>query len=224
MYAFPATGNLTEYRLLITSNAGSVTVKIYDALDAFIASHTISGVLSGDMTFLANPGRRVTLPTTYPWIGRMVFAWNATASEIAAIETAGTIVFPSISVPAVVDQPSFVEGVYSTWVSPSVGAAGGLSVQAGGDLPAGLTVGMQGGSLVIFGSPSSGSAGTYPISFVISDGLTTKSITVQLVISVGSRWAVDSGVTDDVVVFGDYYYQISGGPIRKEFTYPEGSL
>lgn len=220
--ALPTLPNLTQYRVLLTAHSNTVRVKIYSAADVLLQEETISGVLTGEMTFLANPGRNES-GGVMPWIGRTVFAWGATDQQIIDIEDAGTIEFPLIQAPVISVHPSFVEGVFSTWTGPSVGASGALTVEPTAPLPGGLTAGMQGGSLVIFGSPVAGIAGSYPISFIVSDGLTVTTILMELTITVGSRWTVDPGVTDEVAALGDFYYLIAGGPIRKEFTYPEGS-
>lgn len=214
--------NLTAYRVLLTARGDTVRLKVFSMTNELLRDATVTGAVTGEMTFLANPGRSES-SGAMPWIGRTVFAWGGTEQQIIDIEDAGTIEFPPIQPPIIKVHPAFIEGVFKTWVGPSIGASGALTVEPTVPLPGGLTAGMQGGSLVIFGAPVAGTAGSYPISFIVSDGLTSTTIAMELIITVGSRWTVDPGITDDVAALGDYYYQIAGGPVRKEFTYPEGS-
>jgi hypothetical protein len=71
---------------------------------------------------------------------------------------------------------------------------------------------------VIFGSPAAGSAGAYPLLLEVTDGVNTATVTVLLDLTVASQWVVDPVVIpESSIALGDWYYQIAGGPVRKEF-------
>ena len=216
--ASPALDNLATYRLLFSASEGAVRVKIFDALDALVWDVTQPGVLTGEMTFLVNPGRMQDGAPSSPWIGLTKFMWGATPSQVAAAMDGGAIVVPPLVAPSIVDQPSFQERQYSVWESPSFGGSGSFSVTARSPLPPGLSLVFQGDRLVIFGSPAAGSAGAYPLLLEVTDGVNTAMVTVLLDLTVASQWVVDPGVIpESSVALGDWYYQIAGGPVRKEF-------
>ena len=211
--------SMQTYRLLFTLSGGVANVRVYSALDALLFSFTQSDVLLGDMTFLVNPGRAAS-DLTRPWIGRSTFLWGVSQATIDSILSAGTIVLPSLSIPSMPTQPAFVEGVYSTWSTPSFAGTGVLSVTPQTSLPPGLAIAAQGDSLIVFGAAAVGSAGIYPITLLVTDGVTTQSVTVYLTLTVQPSWMQETNVvTADMLELGDYYYRLAGGPLRKEFRH-----
>lgn len=215
--ASPQLSNQTTYRLLFSAVSDIVRVKVFNTQGVEVASFTQSGVLMGDMTFLVNPGRLQT-GVDRPWIGRSTFLWGATPAMVDTCMAAGKITLPGLDVPSFPTQPSFVEGVYSTWSSPSFGGTGTLSVIPQSKLPDGLSISAQGDRLVIFGAPAAGSSGLYPLCLSVSDGVSESMVTVYLNLSVAPSWSdVGCVVTAGMAALGDYYYRLCGGPLRKEF-------
>ena len=209
--------NQTKYRLLFSVIAGVVRVKVFTELGELVVDITQSGVLTGDMTFLVNPGRVRNGPAR-PWIGRSTFLWDASQAIVDASMAAGTITLTPVSAPAITDSPSFKEGIYNVWRSPAFGGSGNLSVLPRSSLPTGLSVAFQGNQLVIFGAPAAGTAGSYPLLLDITDGVSVTTIAISLQLVVSSSWTPSpSEVSAAAIALGDWYYEVSGGPMRKEF-------
>lgn len=210
------------YRLLFSAYGDTVRVKVFSEGGAVLWSIMQTGVLTGDMAFLVNPGR-LNYETPYPvgldpWIGRTTFAWGVTEEFIDDTMDAGAITVPASKAPTITAQPVFKEKVYSSWESPAFEGSGAFTYDVRSSLPGGLSLVMQGGRIVIFGTAASGSAGLYPVTVDVTDGLSTTRMTLMLNLQVLSAWnpPVET-IPDASMALGDYYYQIAGGPVRKEF-------
>ena len=210
------------YRLLFSAYGDTVRVKVFSEGGAVLWSIMQTGVLTGDMAFLVNPGRR-NIETSFPagldpWIGRTTFAWGVTEEFIDDTMDAGAITVPVSKAPTITAQPVFKEKVYSSWESPAFEGSGAFTYDVRSSLPGGLSLVMQGGRIVIFGTAASGSAGLYPVTVDVTDGLSTTRMTLMLNLQVLSAWnpPVET-IPDASMALGDYYYQIAGGPVRKEF-------
>jgi len=210
------------YRLLFSAYGDTVRVKVFSEGGAVLWSIMQTGVLTGDMAFLVNPGRR-NIETSFPagldpWIGRTTFAWGVTEEFIDDTMDAGAITVPASKAPTITAQPVFKEKVYSSWQSPPFDGSGAFTFDVRSELPSGLTLVMQGDRIAIFGTAASGSAGLYPIVVDVTDGVSTTRMTVVLDLQVLSAWnpPVET-IPDASMALGDYYYQIAGGPVRKEF-------
>ena len=215
--ASPLIPDSIPYRLLFSAYGDTVRVKVFTEAGDLLWSITQTGVLTGDMAFLVNPGRYYSMGLE-PWIGRTVFAWGVTEEFIDGVMDAGTITVPASKTPTITAQPVFKEKVYSSWESPAFEGSGAFTYDVRSSLPSGLSLVMQGGRIVIFGTAASGSAGLYPVTVDVTDGLSTTRMTLMLNLQVLSAWnpPVET-IPDASMALGDYYYQIAGGPVRKEF-------
>lgn len=215
--ASPFIANSVPYRLLFSAYGDTVRVKVFSEADALLWEISQAGVLTGDMAFLVNPGRYYS-GGLEPWIGRTVFAWGVTEEFIDDTMDAGAITVPAPKAPTITAQPVFKEKVYSSWESPAFEGSGAFTYDVRSSLPGGLSLVMQGGRIVIFGTAASGSAGLYPVTVDVTDGLSTTRMTLMLNLQVLSAWnpPVET-IPDASMALGDYYYEISGGPVRKEF-------
>lgn len=209
----------TEYRILLGATGANYYAKVYSAAGTELYD---SGPLevfdSGAMSLLVNPGRNTT-PPPQPWIGELKIAWGLGEADVIASMDAGEIVVPPLVAPAIVSLPSFIEGVYGSWTSPAISGSGTFTFQVDSPLPPGLILSTSGSSFTISGRAPVGTAGTWPIRVLVNDGFQITSVDVLLDLSVlSAHEASRDTVSPAAEALGDFYYLISGGPLRKEAT------
>lgn len=209
----------TEYRILLGATSTHYYAKIFSSGGTLLyTSGPIELFDSGSMSLLVNPGRN-TSPPPQPWIGELKIAWALSEADVIASMDAGQIVVPPLVAPAIVSPPSFVEGVYSSWTSPAISGSGTFTFQVDSPLPPGLILSTSGSSFTISGRAPVGTAGTWPIRVLVNDGFQITSVDVLLDLSVlSAHEASRDTVSPAAEALGDFYYLISGGPLRKEAT------
>lgn len=130
--------------------------------------------------------------------------------------------YPVLVAPDFPQPVNFREGAYASWTSPTFGGSGNLIFSTSSKLPPGIMLTANGSSLVLSGVPTQGTAGQWDLQVVVDDGLQPRTLTIGLAIAVASLFDVPGDVvTEESIALGDFYYQIAGGPLRKEMTQGE---
>lgn len=175
----------------------------------------------GEVHALAvSPGQAVDPEAgPHPWVGQVVSLDCLNRYDFPALLGPEEIAYSDLVVPDLPDQIPFREGAYSIWTSSSFGGSGNLTFSARGLLPPGIVLTPDGSSLVLSGVPAAGAAGDWTFDVVVDDGLQPKTVSVSMRIVVASAFDVPGdAVTIEAMALGDFYYQLTGGPLRLEMT------
>lgn len=213
-----------EYLFRVAFVESFLVFKVYQGATLIRYLETSIGQLGEVHAIALSPGQALDPDAgPQPWIGQVVsvdglnrYSFPPYDSTLLGPET---LDYPSLVVPDLPDQILFREGAYTSWSSPSFGGSGNLIFSTPSRLPSGISLTPNGSSLVFSGIPVSGSTGDWPIDVVVDDGLQPKTISVVLRIGVLSSFDIPGDVvTEESLALGDFYYQISGGPLRKEMS------
>lgn len=90
-------------------------------------------------------------------------------------------------------------------------------------LPDGVILVVQSNKLVLIGVPKLDEVGAWPISVAFLDATGTAIVTLPPIVGMmevlSSEDIAAEGMPAALIELGDYYYALSGGPLRQEMRY-----
>lgn len=219
LFALPA----GQYQFRVGFTDGYLFIKVYS--DATLIRYAELPIESyWEVHAIAvSPGQAVDPDSiSQPWIGAIASTDGQTRFGVDALLGPEEMGYPALVAPDFPQPVNFREGAYASWTSPTFGGSGNLIFSTSSKLPPGIMLTANGSSLVLSGIPTQGTAGQWDLQVVVDDGLQPRTLTIGLAIAVASLFDVPGDVvTAESIALGDFYYQISGGPLRKEMTQGE---
>lgn len=168
------------------------------------------------------PGRSIDPDNgPFPYVGQLSYSDSLNRFGVQAFLGAEVIPYPPI---AQMQDPflSVIEGQPFSWLSPSLAGSGSLVVAVQTALPKGLILSMDGSRIRLSGVPAPGQAGNFLVALQIEDALDYRQLQLAsisiTVLPASTAYFPDSPET---VAAADFYYEIAGGPLRKEMSQEE---
>lgn len=119
---------------------------------------------------------------------------------------------------ATVSVPEGVSGF--SWTGLSFPGSGALSLALLSALPPGFALVLAGRSLHLFGSLAAGLDGSWPVALSVMDSVLGPTY-LNLLLDIVPAWKANEDEVDpDSDALGEFYYALTGGPLRQEFQWP----
>ena len=157
----------------------------------------------------------------FPYVGQVSYSDGLNRFGIQAFLGSEVISYPPI---AQLQNPylSMIEGQPFSWVSPSLAGSGSLVVSVQTAIPKGLILSMDGSRIRLSGVPAVGQAGSFLVAIQIEDALDYEQLQLASIsITVLLASAAYFPDSPETVAAADFYYEIAGGPLRKEMSQEE---
>lgn len=113
------------------------------------------------------------------------------------------------------------EGVSGfSWLSPPFTGDAPFTLEQYSPFPQGFSAVVAGSSVQVFGSLPAGVDGNWPVALAVRDAHGDPTFFALLLV-IRPAWMASETVVDEASLsLGDFYYQLTGGPLRQDFQWP----